>query len=89
MITTTILSILLIISIGLNVGGGFVIYAFLQRKRETDTYFNKLYDTVEWMRIEIEAVDANGHFEADDEVGVFFKRLKSMSSTLSKLFADH
>lgn len=38
------------------------------------------------MRNELKAIDRRGSFEADDEVGIFFKNLKAIVSRLNELF---
>ncbi len=38
------------------------------------------------MRNELKAIDRRGSFEADDEVGIFFKNLKTIILRLDELF---
>ena len=36
----------------------------------------------------MKSVDANGHYEADDETGFFFKQLKELQELLNGIFEN-
>jgi hypothetical protein len=59
--------------------------ALLNSNSTYDAWFDefKLRIVVAYQRIK--AIDASGHFEADDEVGFFFKELKSLIERLHEL----
>lgn len=41
------------------------------------------------MRNELKAIDRRGSFEADDEVGIFYKNLKTIIMRLDELFKNN
>ena len=41
------------------------------------------------MRNELKAIDRRGSFEADDEVGIFFKNLKTIVNRLDNFFNNN
>lgn len=41
------------------------------------------------MRNELKAIDRRGSFEADDEVGIFFKNLKTIVNRLDNFFKNN
>ncbi len=50
-----------------------------------DNWILEFYNRIQFMNSEIKAIDSRGHFEADDEVGFFFKELKRLITMLSDL----
>ncbi len=75
---------------------GFVIWNLL-KKVETyeediitkDQFMEKLQELVTKSEAKIKTLDMNGAFEADDEVGYFFKSLKDMIFVLGAYFNNY
>jgi len=44
---------------------------------------NKIVDII---KHQLKIIDEKGHFEADDEIGFFFKDIKELSNELEQLF---
>lgn len=60
---------------------------FLEKQMETySNEFIRLRALVIEMRNELKAIDRRGSFEADDEVGIFFKNLKAIISRINNFF---
>lgn len=54
-----------------------------------DEFFAKIKSLVESSDSRIRALDANGAFESDDEVGYFFKVLKDITFILTAYFNNY
>jgi cell division protein FtsB len=81
-----ILLILLAISIYANINSLKTIDVL---EKEIETFsdeFIRIRAIVIDMRNELKAIDRRGSFEADDEVGIFFKNLKTIILRLDELF---
>jgi len=48
------------------------------------TYLNKISDIIEVSDKKLKEIDARGSFEADDEVGWFFKNIKMIQDVLNQ-----
>ena len=85
MITTiVILSILVVVL-------GFTTFNLLKKNEAQEdiltsymTYLNKISDIIEVSDKKLKEIDARGSFEADDEVGWFFKNLKMIQDVLNQ-----
>jgi hypothetical protein len=87
-ITIIILSIFLCISVYANINS---LRNIEKLENELDLYieeFKRLRITVTEMRTELKAIDHRGSFEADDEVGIFFKNLKTILTRLDYFFKN-
>lgn len=82
-----------IISTLLFIGSVFVIVNILRKyeklEEDAEQYYNTtdannkiLAETILLIDSEIRAIDKRGSFEADDEVGMFFKRVKELRDLL-------
>tara|TARA_B100001564_G_C20629657_1_gene666480 strand:+ start:935 stop:1222 length:288 start_codon:yes stop_codon:yes gene_type:complete len=87
-ITIIILSLLLISSF-------FVIYNLLRNYEQSEEYVENLESwlqrfakSITDMQSRMNDIDKKGSFEADDEVGYFFKELKSIMNQLNTLGKD-
>lgn len=54
-----------------------------------DEFIDKFKTTIEEAHKKIEALDIKGAFESDDEVGFFFKDLKSISLALNAYYQNY
>ena len=43
---------------------------------------------IEFATTKMQQVDANGHYESDDETGFFFKQLKELQELLNGIFEN-
>jgi len=85
MITTiVILSILVVVL-------GFMTFNLLKKNEAQEdilasymTYLNKISDIIEVSDKKLKEIDTRGSFEADDEVGWFFKNLKMIQDVLNQ-----
>jgi hypothetical protein len=84
------LIILLLISLAISVYANvnsLKTIDFLEKEVETlSDEFIRIRTIVIDMRNELKAIDRRGSFEADDEVGIFFKNLKTIVMRLDELF---
>ena len=67
------------------IGSLYVIYNLLRKYEQgeeyienLETWFNQFSKTIIKMNQQIKKIDHKGSFEADDEVGYFFKELKKI-----------
>jgi predicted PurR-regulated permease PerM len=85
----TTLSIILIVSLVIVLVLGFVIVTNLLRQVEgledivTDQvgYLRKVSYLIKDSKEHIEKLDSSGHFQVDDELGVFFNYMKQIQET--------
>jgi hypothetical protein len=80
----TILSVLVVIL-------GFTTFNLLKKNEQAediilsqDEFISKLMDTVNKTDARLKQIDHKGSFEADDEIGFFFKEVKHLQSTLNE-----
>lgn len=60
--------------------------ALLKLLESRDAWITELFKTVNYIDKEVRKIDTKGHFEADDEVGIFFKEIKKMKQFLLEMF---
>lgn len=48
-----------------------------------ENYMNNLSNTIEFMDTKIKEIDVKGSFESDDEIGFFFKNIKTLQQQLN------
>ena len=79
----------------LFIGSLFVIFNLLRKyeklEEESENYYKiternnaELAERVVFIDNEVRAIDKRGSFEADDEVGVFFKKIKELRDLLKE-----
>lgn len=80
----TVLSILVVIL-------GFTTFNLLRKNEQAediilsqDEFISKLMDTVNKTDAKLKQIDHKGSFEADDEIGFFFKEVKHLQATLNE-----
>lgn len=88
-VAVIILSILLLISIYANINSIKNIEILENQIEQLSDEFIRIRSIVIEMRNELKAIDRRGSFEADDEVGIFFKNLKTIISRLNELFNNN
>lgn len=77
------------------IGSLYVIYNLLRKYEQgeeyienLETWFNQFSKTIIKMNQQIKKIDHKGSFEADDEVGYFFKELKKIIKQFDTLGDD-
>tara|TARA_B100001113_G_C20988610_1_gene569451 strand:- start:370 stop:666 length:297 start_codon:yes stop_codon:yes gene_type:complete len=73
--TTTIFSLMLV-------------YYSLKRITQYEEIILQINDKIEFVNAQLKLIDEKGTFEADDEVGFFFKELKEIGKLLDELFEE-
>lgn len=80
----TILSVLVVIL-------GFTTFNLLRKNEQAediilsqDEFISKFMDTVNKTDAKLKQIDYKGSFEADDEIGFFFKEIKTLQTTLNE-----
>ena len=67
----------------------FISYLFvlsLKRIRQYENFIIQLQQIVEYATEKMKTVDADGHYEADDETGFFFEQLKELQILFNEIF---
>ena len=62
-----------------------LVYA-LKRITQYENYLSRIQSIIEVSTEKMKAVDATGHYEADDETGFFFDEIKKIQKILDNLF---
>jgi len=63
-----------------------LVYFSLKRINEYENFIIQIQQLIEFATEKMKMVDANGHYEADDETGFFFKQLKELQELLNGIF---
>ena len=70
---------------------GFTTFNLLRKNEQAediilsqDEFISKLMDTVNKTDAKLKQIDHKGSFEADDEIGFFFKEVKHLQATLNE-----
>jgi len=82
MVIEIILSIIIIITC-------FISYLFFLALKKINQYENfviQFQQIIEYSTEKMKAVDASGHYIADDETGFFFDQLKELQTLLNNIF---
>ena len=79
MIIEIILLVLLIISL-------YIIYNLNRKVEQYETLYESLFDRVSEVNKLLQQIDVRGSFSSDDEIGFYFKYIKSMQDNLSTYF---
>ena len=74
--------ILTILFFLIGIGSSTLVYFSLRR---INNYENLI---IEFATTKMKQVDANGHYEADDETGFFFQQLKELQELLNGIFEN-
>jgi len=65
-----------------------LVYYSLKRITQYEEIILQLNDKIEFVNAQLKLIDGKGTFEADDEVGFFFKELKELGKILNNLFEE-
>ena len=65
-----------------------LVYYSLKRITQYEEIILQINDKIEFVNSQLKLIDEKGTFEADDEVGFFFKELKELGKILNNLFEE-
>ena len=65
-----------------------LVYYSLKRITQYEEIILQINDKIEYVNQQVKLIDEKGTFEADDEVGFFFKELKEIGKLLDNLFEE-
>ena len=65
-----------------------LVYYSLKRITQYEEIILQINDKIEFVNAQLKLIDEKGTFEADDEVGFFFKELKELGKILNNLFEE-
>ena len=65
-----------------------LVYYSLKRITQYEEIILQINDKIEFVNAQLKLIDEKGTFEADDEVGFFFKELKEIGKLLDELFEE-
>ena len=65
-----------------------LVYYSLKRITTYEEIILQINDKIEYVNAQLKLIDEKGTFEADDEVGFFFRELKEISGLLDNLFEE-
>jgi len=70
---------------------GFTTYNLLTKIEKAEDiiisqqeYIDKVTETIEYSNVKLTQIDHKGSFEADDEIGWFFKEIKNLQTLLDE-----
>tara|TARA_B100001250_G_C19786390_1_gene784376 strand:+ start:968 stop:1180 length:213 start_codon:yes stop_codon:yes gene_type:complete len=58
----------------------------LRRINQYENLISQFQQIIQFSTEKMKQVDANGHYESDDETGFFFKQLKDIQLLLNEIF---
>jgi len=64
----------------------YLLFLSMKRINQYETYITHISSIIQFTSQKIKQVDTSGHYESDDETGVFFDQLKSLQKLLDELF---
>jgi len=71
-----------------SVGASTLLYFSLRRINQYEGLIIEIRNIIEFATTKMKQVDANGHYESDDETGFFFQQLKELQELLSGIFEN-
>ena len=71
-----------------SVGASTLVYFSLRRINQYEGLIMEFQNIIEFATTKMKQVDANGHYEADDETGFFFQQLKELQELLNGIFEN-
>ena len=72
----------------IGVGSITLVYFSLRRINQYEGFIIEIRNIIEFATTKMKQVDANGHYEADDETGFFFQQLKELQELLNGIFEN-
>jgi hypothetical protein len=80
--------ILTILFFLISVGFIAILYFALKRINQYEGLIIEFQRIIEFATTKMKQVDANGHYESDDETGFFFQQLKELQELLNGIFEN-
>ena len=80
--------ILTILFFLIGVGSTTLVYFSLRRINQYEGLIIEIQNIIEFATTKMKQVDANGHYESDDETGFFFQQLKELQELLDGIFEN-
>ena len=80
--------ILTILFFLVSVGSTALVYFSLRRINQYEGLLIEIQNIIEFATTKMKQVDANGHYESDDETGFFFQQLKELQELLNGIFEN-
>ena len=80
--------ILTILFFLIGVGSSVLVYFSLRRINNYENLIIEFQQIIQFSTEKMKQVDANGHYEADDETGFFFQQLKELQELLNGIFEN-
>ena len=77
---------LIILFFVINVLLGTILFYALRRIDNYEQFIIQISQIIEYTNDKLKEIDNAGHFESDDEVGVFFEQLKNIQIMLNEIF---
>ena len=71
-----------------SVGASTLVYFSLRRINQYEGLIIEIQSIIEYATAKMKTVDANGHYESDDETGFFFQQLKELQELLNGIFEN-
>ena len=72
----------------IGVGSSILVYFSLRRINNYENLILEFQQIIEFATQKMKSVDANGHYESDDETGFFFQQLKELQELLNGIFEN-
>ena len=70
----------------ISVVSSTLLFFSLRRINQYEDLLIQFQQIIEFSAERMKLVDSRGHYEADDEVGFFFKQIKDLQKLLSEIF---
>ena len=80
--------ILTILFFLISVSSITLVYFSLRRINQYEDIIIEIQKLIEYATTKMKQVDANGHYESDDETGFFFQQLKELQELLNGIFEN-
>ena len=80
--------ILTILFFLISAGLSALVYFSLRRINQYEGLIIEFQNIIEYATTKIKTVDAEGHYESDDETGFFFQQLKELQELLNGIFEN-
>ncbi len=75
-----------ILFILISVVSSTLLFFSLRRINQYENLISQFQQIIQFSTEKMKQVDANGHYESDDETGFFFKQLKDIQLLLNEIF---
>ena len=70
----------------ISVVSSTLLFYSLRRINQYENLIIQIRQIITFSTLKMKQVDANGHYESDDETGFFFKQLKELQKLLNSIF---